>query len=483
MKIPPFLNSTKYSDQGRPDYYITPSQDFTQYTRDCESKYWNRETAFDWSQNVTENLRGRLENLTDEDFCGISNMVLPMVKQSIEEKINNIEQHRLPLDEDALKDIKECLPDNLDNIDRALSILSPLKSFQVEKSRIDDQLEILASKLIDLKEQERLGLYKEGVKVRKLQSALEKQKQVHNIACIEDEINDLNLSLSALRQNNKTQLKSLKSISRKKIDSVQDQIMLDLESTRNNINKFLNNDISLGPNHHHSIMKDLILKRQVRGLKDVANHALVVEQSAIAPLTMGIIHYKRHREIQEALTTFINDEAKHSATFRRYLVDKLEAKEYISSTLIKGAERYMWIARFLPGTGLFLAVIVEAIGAAYLEFFGNKKYMPDPLFCQICKTISEQDEKRHMDLCVAIYNELFRRGTRSERFRNQLALRIIMKSVYGDKTEEHRLIQAFHAFGVTSDKLYQHIFSRLSAQLSRISMYVDPDKIFQLVGR
>ena len=64
-----------------------------------------------------------------------------------------------------------------------------------------------------------------------------------------------------------------------------------------------------------SRLKDLILKRQLRGLKDIANHALVVEQSAIAPLTMGIIHYKRYREIQEAMTTFIHDEAKHSATF------------------------------------------------------------------------------------------------------------------------------------------------------------------------
>jgi hypothetical protein len=227
----------------------------------------------------------------------------------------------------------------------------------------------------------------------------------------------------------------------------------------------------------------LILKRQLRGLKDIANHALVVEQSAIAPLTMGIIHYKRHREIQEAMTTFINDEAKHSATFRRFLAEKLEAKEFISALLIRGANRYMWLARFMPGMGLFLAVIVEAIGAAYLEFFGKEEYMPDSLFRSICKTISERDEKRHMDLCVDMYNELFRKGHKWERYRNNLALKVMMKSVYGDKTEDHHLIQAFRAFGVESETLYRHIVVRLSEQLARISLYVEPEKLLEFIGR
>ena len=198
---------------------------------------------------------------------------------------------------------------------------------------------------------------------------------------------------------------------------------------------------------------------------------------------MGIIHYKRYREIQEAMTTFIGDEAKHSATFRRFLVEKLEAKEYISARLIKGTSRYMWLARFMPGAGLFLAVIVEAIGAAYLEFFANKKYMPDILFCNICQTISEQDEKRHMDVCVAMYNELFRKGHRWERLRNKVALTVLMKSIYGDKTEDHHLIQAFRAFGVESEILYQHITGRLSQQLARISMYVEPARLLEIIGR
>jgi hypothetical protein len=267
------------------------------------------------------------------------------------------------------------------------------------------------------------------------------------------------------------------------LHTIKPQVLADLQETRELIQQTLLARVLPDDPKLLSRLKDITLKRQLRGLKDIANHALVVEQSAIAPLTMGIIHYKRHREIQEAMTTFINDEAKHSATFRRFLVEKLEAKEYISAKLIKGANRYMWLARFMPGTGLFMAVIVEVIGAAYLEFFGNEKYMPDSLFCSICKTISMQDERRHMDLCVAMYNELFRKGHRWERLRNHMALHAMMKSVYGDKNEDHHLIQAFRAFGVESEILYEHIVGRLSQQLARVSVYVEPQKLLKIMGR
>jgi hypothetical protein len=197
---------------------------------------------------------------------------------------------------------------------------------------------------------------------------------------------------------------------------------------------------------------------------------------------MGIIHYKRHREIQEAMTTFIGDEAKHSATFRRYLVEKLEAKEFISDILIKGAGRYMWLARFMPGAGLFLAVMVEAIGAAYLEFFADERYMPEKLFCSICKTISVQDETRHMDLCAEMYNELFRTGQKWEKIRNKAALKVLLRSVYGDKNEDHHLIQAFRAFGVEAEVLYRYITGKLSVQLARVSVYMEPDALLEIIG-
>ncbi len=89
----------------------------------------------------------------------------------------------------------------------------------------------------------------------------------------------------------------------------------------------------------------------MRGLTDIANHALVVEQSAIAPLTMGIVHYRRRREIQEAMTTFAHDEAKHSAVFRRFMAEKMKAKERIPRAIISGGERYLWIARLMPSGG------------------------------------------------------------------------------------------------------------------------------------
>jgi hypothetical protein len=229
-------------------------------------------------------------------------------------------------------------------------------------------------------------------------------------------------------------------------------------------------------------LRDLVWKRQLRGLKDIANHALVVEQSAIAPLTMGIIHYKRRREIQEAMTTFVNDEAKHSAVFRRFMAEKLDAKERIPEAIIKSGERYLWLARLLPSGGIFLAVIVEAIGAAYLEFFAEEAHMPEPLFRSICTTIALRDEKRHMDLCAATYNELYRTGGRWERARNSTALRVMLKAAYGDKTNDHPLLQACCAFGVDAARPYRHVAARLSQQLARVGMDVRPDALLALMN-
>ena len=473
----------KTVDKGRPDYYITPTHDFTQYTKDCEEKYWSKETAFDWNQSVRGNLKEHLENLNPEDFSKITFMVLPMVKETLERKIVQIRQEQLPLEEDALKDIAECVPFDRTTIHQALLIQSPLKSLQLSVSKLKDQLEILQSELLDLLELQRLGLFKEGTKVKHLETEDERQEQALELSRLTNRIDQVQGEYKQLETQFQIESTRLKTKIRGELHLIESQVLVDLEETRELLQQTLQSRNLPRDPKDLSRLKDLILKRQLRGLKDIANHALVVEQSAIAPLTMGIIHYKRHREIQEAMTTFINDEAKHSATFRRFLVEKLEAKEYISATLIKGASRYMWLARFMPGAGLFMAVIVEAIGAAYLEFFGNEKYMPDNLFCNICKTISVQDERRHMDLCVAMYNELFRKGHRWERFRNHVALKVMMKSVYGDKTEDHHLIQAFRAFGVESEILYHHIVGRLSQQLARISMYVQPERFLELIGR
>lgn len=472
----------KTGSNGRPDYYITPTHDFTQYTKDCEEKYWSKETAFDWSQSVQSNLKEHLENLHPGEFSRVAFMTLPMIKDNLERKLAQIRHEGLPLEEDGLKDIGECLPFDKRTIQRALVIQSPLKEQQESVSGLKDQVEILERELVDLREIQRLGLFKAGTQVKHLETEAERQQQALEISRLSARSSQIQGEYNQL-QTQQAGSNQLKTKIREGLHSIEPQVLADLGDTQKLLLQTLQSQHLPDNAEDLARLKDLILKRQLRGLKDIANHALVVEQSGIAPLTMGIIHYKRYREIQEAMTTFINDEAKHSATFRRFLVEKLEAKEFVSPNLIQSANRYMWLARFMPGAGLFLAVMVEAIGAAYLEFFGNEKYMPDKLFRSICKTISTQDEKRHMDLCAAMYNELFRTGRKWERVRNNFTLKVMMKAAYGDKTEDHHLIQAFRAFGVGSETLYRHIIERLCQQLARISVYVKPEMLLQIIGR
>ncbi|MBC6492045.1 hypothetical protein BC349_13360 [Flavihumibacter stibioxidans] len=470
-------------DKGRPDYYITPTHDFTQYTRDAEEKYWRKETRFDWQQNIKDNLRTHLDNLGQDEFSRIFFLVLPMVGAAVEHKLSRIRMHKLPREEDALKDMADCIPYDREAIQQALLIHEPLVSFQQSITRLKDQSEMLHTSVLEMSEHKRLGFIRLGTNVKPIETEAESNQQALELSALTAQLDTVLEQLSRLEKNSKPETERLKNAVCERLNAIEPQITEDLEYTSRLVNKTLQSWQLPGDPAELEQLKDLVLKRQLRGLKDIANHALVVEQSAIAPLTMGIIHYRRYREIQEAMTTFINDEAKHSATFRRFLVEKLEAKEYISSILIKGTSRYMWLARFMPGAGLFLAVIVEAIGAAYLEFFGNEKYMPDKLFCSIANTISTQDETRHMDLCVAMYNELFRRGIRWEQFRNRIALKVMMKAVYGDKTEDHHLIQAFRAFGVESDALYGHVVGRLSQQLARIGLYIEPEELLAIIGR
>lgn len=475
------LSSRKAAVKGMPDYYITPTHDFRQYTKDCEEKYWNRETAFDWSQSPELNLKENLENLEPEELLKTTSMVLPMIKENIRSKINQIQHEGLPLEADALKGFSECIPFDKRTIHEALQIQSPLKTLEDSASRLKDQLDIIQREEMDLRELLRLSLFKEGNIVTHLKTEAEKQKQESELIQLNGRKVQLENELKTLLEEHKIETEKLRLRIKKALHSIEPEVLAELEETHELIQRTI---ISKNfPNDKRDLdrLKDLILKRQLRGLKDIANHSLVVEQSAIAPLSMGIIHYKRYREIQEAMTTFIHDEAKHSATFRRFLVEKLDAKENISSILIRGANRYMWLARFMPATGMFLAVIVEAIGAAYLEFFGNEKYMPDKLFCAISRTISMQDEKRHMDLCVAMYNELFRDGSKWEQIRNKTALKVILKSVYGDKNDDHHLIQAFKAFGVESQTLYKHIVARLSEQLARIGLFVKPEELLEIL--
>jgi hypothetical protein len=129
----------------------------------------------------------------------------------------------------------------------------------------------------------------------------------------------------------------------------------------------------------------------------------------------------------------------------------------------------------VPRGAILLAVVVESIGAAFLEFFGDERHMPEPLFRSICRMIADRDEKRHVELCAATYNELYRRGGRWERMRNDVALRMVLNAAYGDKSEDHYLIQSCRAFGLPSRTLYRHVLGRLSRELATIGMYVPPE--------
>jgi hypothetical protein len=342
-------------DKGRPDYYITPSRDFTIYTRDCAEKYWSKETAFDWSQDVEDNLAKHLDSQSLPAFSQICFMTLPMIAEAIGRKLAQLRDRQLPMDEDALKDIGECILFDGTSINKALQVQLPLKKLRLEVSKLKDQLEIFQRELSENRELKKLGMVKNGITVRHLKTAAEQEEQNLQLSQIASQIRQVENECAEHKTRLEMAEKELKANSREQFQCIQRQVLLDLQETQALVQKTLQSGILPTDGKDIGQLKHLVLKRQLRGLRDIANHALVVEQSAIAPLTMGIIHYKRHREIQEAMTTFINDEAKHSATFRRFLAEKLVAREFVSARLITGANRYMWIARFMPGAGMFLA--------------------------------------------------------------------------------------------------------------------------------
>ncbi len=360
---------------------------------------------------------------------------------------------------------------------RRCRFTSPWNTWSYPLSRLKDQLVIVERQHLEVDERHRLDLHKTDSGIRPITSEAERSEQAMELSSLKLQIGQLEGEVKQATTQTKAERERLKASIRGQLDAIEAQVLTDLGDTLDLVRQPIQSETLPQDSGTLARLKDLIWKRQLRGLKDIANHALVVEQSAIAPLTMGIVHFKRCREIKEAMTTFVNDESKHSAIFQRFMAEKLDAKERVSQAIVKGGDRYLWLARIMPSGAIFLAVIVEAIGGAYLEFFGTEEHMPDPLFRSICKTIAERDERRHQDLCAETYNELYRRGTRWERFRNSYALKVTLTSAYGDKTEDHHLIQACRAFGIESAKPYRFIAAHLSAQLERIGMYVRPDEL------
>jgi hypothetical protein len=460
-----------------PDYYIAPTHDFTQYTRDYEQKYWSKDTAFDWRQNVPDNLARHVLSLSAAELARLAELALPLVKGGLRRRIAEIRGEGLPVDEDAIRALAEGLPSEGSSVDRAAEVLRPLAELREPAARLRDRLTILEREQFDLSEQRRLRLFKTGTTIRRLESDGERREQAEQLASLEQRIADVRRQRKRAAEESRAQRARLAPEIRKVLEALRPAVLAELQQSLELVESTLRYGVLPRAKRRSLRLRELVWKRQVRGLKDICNHALVVEQSAIAPLTMGIIHYRRRREIQEAMTTFVNDEAKHSAVFRRFLADKLDAKERVSASVIKGSQRYMWLAKVTPGAGMYLAVIVESIGGAFLEYFSRSAHMPEPLFRSICDTISNRDEKRHVDLCVATYNELYRKGGWWEGLRNRVALRTLMKAAYGDKTEDHVLLQACRAFGMEPDVLYRHICGRLSEHLLRVGTRIEPEEI------
>jgi hypothetical protein len=373
------------------DYYITPTHDFTQYTRDYEEKYWVQDTAFDWRQDVPANLKRHLEGLSSAALWQIAVLALPLVNQAQGRTIRQLEEEGLPLDHDALKAVAENIPSDRTAIADAMRAWGPLDELQSPVHRLTDQLAILRRHHLELREQHRLRLFKEGTTVRRLAGPAEARIQAGQLAALAGDVRGVERALEEARRHVREEGGRIATEIRARFAVLVPMVLDDLREARALVRRTIDTGAMPAEPGSYATVLDLIQQRQVRGLKDIANHALVVEQSAIAPLTVGIIHYKRRREIQEAMTTFVNDEAKHSAVFRRFMADRMEAGERVPQAIIRGGDRYLWLARFMPSAAVFLAVIVEAIGGAYLEFFGQEDHMPDPLFRSICRTIAERD--------------------------------------------------------------------------------------------
>ncbi len=221
---------------------------------------------------------------------------------------------------------------------------------------------------------------------------------------------------------------------------------------------------------------DIIAERQFQGLKDITNHALTAEQAAIAPLSTGIITFKRYPVIQEAMTTFVTDEAKHSSIFTRYLEEKLGGETKVYKSTVFNFDNFSRVAKVVPSAAVFLALAVETVGGSFFEFFGDN--ITEPLFRDMCATIANRDEKRHMGICRDVYNELYRNDTRWERFRNRMLMKGITREVYGEQSKkDHYLMQACASFGVEPQKLMEHITRRVTEEFAKIGYDIRPEEL------
>lgn len=223
-------------------------------------------------------------------------------------------------------------------------------------------------------------------------------------------------------------------------------------------------------------IKEIIISVQMQALREISHHALVAEQSAIAPLSTSIVDYRRYQPVQEACTLFVNDEARHSSVFERYLLNKVHGRKFINKTLVRQFDLFRLMARVMPGASVFLALSVEVVGGSFFEFFGERS--PEPLFKQICGTISSQDEYRHMLICRALYKIVHnpeKQGWLGKNWEN-LRNRIMIKVMADDYKQQLEMLQATKALGIDPRELINYIGKRLKEEFAHIGFQV-PDSI------
>ena len=216
----------------RPDYYVAPTRDFTQYTKDYEEKYWSKETAFDWQQSVAGNLKAHVERLPAEEFFRVETLALPMVEAALGRHIGQILHGWLPLDDDALKAIGESIPCDRTTIEQALSIQAPLGRLQLPVAQLKDRLAILKREASELREQQRLGLFKQGTILRRLETEAERREQATQLSRLVDQIDDGQRALKQATAQCKTDREELQAKIREQLDAIEPRVLAELEATR-----------------------------------------------------------------------------------------------------------------------------------------------------------------------------------------------------------------------------------------------------------
>jgi len=98
-------------------------------------------------------------------------------------------------------------------------IQEPLKNLQLSVSELKDQIEILKSEILDLHEQQRLGLFKRGTKVKHLETEDERQKQTAQLSQLNDRNNKLQSELKQLKEQYQVESEGLKTKIRKELYS------------------------------------------------------------------------------------------------------------------------------------------------------------------------------------------------------------------------------------------------------------------------